>query len=118
MRFEMVPVQVVHDQHIAGKGRDRALHPGTTITAMMPHSPKWSACRSAALCLVAKAGNDRLGKQASMIRLVHDQLHTIAAHAAQHGYKIVRTYSDPAKSGLDIKSRPGLRTLIDDVLNR
>lgn len=50
--------------------------------------------------------------------VVHDQLHAIAAHAAQHGYKIVRTYSDPAKSGLDIKSRPGLWTLIDDVLNR
>jgi len=31
---------------------------------------------------------------------------------------IVRTYSDPAKSGLDIISRPGLWTLIDDVLDR
>jgi len=54
----------------------------------------------------------------SIIRLVHDQLHAIAAHAAQNGCKIVRTYSDPAKSGLDIKSRPGSWTLIDDVLNR
>ena len=39
----------------------------------------------------------------------------IAEYAAKHGFEIVRTYSDPAKSGLDIKHRPGLQNLIDDV---
>lgn len=38
-----------------------------------------------------------------------------AEYAAKHGFEIVRTYSDPAKSGLDIKHRPGLQSLIDDV---
>jgi hypothetical protein len=34
------------------------------------------------------------------------------------GFEIVETYSDLAKSGLDIKRRPGLRTLIDEVTKR
>lgn len=40
----------------------------------------------------------------------------IAEYAAQHNFEIVRTYSDPAKSGLDIKHRPGLQSLIDAVV--
>lgn len=45
-----------------------------------------------------------------------NQIATIAAYASIHRFEIVRTYSDPAKSGLDIKRRPGLKALIDDVV--
>jgi DNA invertase Pin-like site-specific DNA recombinase len=45
-----------------------------------------------------------------------NQQAAIAEYAARHNYEIVKTYSDSAKSGLDIKGRPGLQQLIDDVL--
>jgi DNA invertase Pin-like site-specific DNA recombinase len=45
-----------------------------------------------------------------------NQMASIAAYASLHQFEIVQTYSDPAKSGLDIKRRPGLRKLIDDVV--
>ena len=45
-----------------------------------------------------------------------NQMATIAAYAGLQNLEIVRTYSDPAKSGLDIKRRPGLQALIDDVV--
>jgi DNA invertase Pin-like site-specific DNA recombinase len=41
----------------------------------------------------------------------------ISAYAQVHGYETVTTYADPARSGLDLKGRPGLRSLLDDVLN-
>ena len=46
-----------------------------------------------------------------------NQQAAIAEYAAQHNYEIVKTYLDAAKSGLDIKGRPGLQGLIDDVLS-
>jgi len=48
---------------------------------------------------------------------ITNQKTAIQAYAAAHQFEIVRTYADPAKSGLDIKHRPGLQALIDDVLN-
>ena len=45
-----------------------------------------------------------------------NQIAAIAVYASIHSFEIVRTYSDPAKSGLDIKRRPGLQALIDDVV--
>ncbi len=48
---------------------------------------------------------------------IANQQAAIAAYAAQHDYEIVKTYLDAAKSGLDIKGRPGLQKLIDDVLS-
>ena len=45
-----------------------------------------------------------------------NQQAAIADYAAQRNLEIVKTYSDPAKSGLDIKHRPGLQRLIDDVV--
>ena len=45
-----------------------------------------------------------------------NQQAAIAEYAALHGFEIVRTYADSAKSGLDIKHRPELQTLLDDVL--
>jgi len=36
-----------------------------------------------------------------------NQQAAIADYAKNHDYEIVKTYADPAKSGLDIKHRPG-----------
>jgi DNA invertase Pin-like site-specific DNA recombinase len=44
-----------------------------------------------------------------------NQMAAIAAYASARGFEVVRTYSDAAKSGLDLKRRPGLQALIDDV---
>ena len=40
----------------------------------------------------------------------------IQRHAAAHGYQVVVTYADPGRSGIEIKHRPGLRQLIQDVV--
>lgn len=40
----------------------------------------------------------------------------IQRYAAAHGFEVVATYSDPGKSGLEIRNRPGLRRLLRDVL--
>ena len=45
-----------------------------------------------------------------------NQQATIAVYAASNGFEVTRTYMDEARSGLDIKHRPGLRSLIDDVI--
>ena len=44
-----------------------------------------------------------------------NQASAIADYANAHGIEIVRTYEDAGKSGLTLKGRPGLRTLLDDV---
>lgn len=46
---------------------------------------------------------------------VESQKIAIAAYAAAHGIKIVRSYIDPGRSGLRIEHRHALRQLIDDV---
>ena len=40
----------------------------------------------------------------------------IAAYAAEHGYQIVRTYSDEGVSGLSLRSRAGLQALLADIV--
>jgi DNA invertase Pin-like site-specific DNA recombinase len=47
---------------------------------------------------------------------ITNQQEAIREYAAQHGYEIIKTYSDPGKSGLTIKHRPGLRRLLEDVV--
>ena len=47
---------------------------------------------------------------------IENQKAAIAEYALQHGLEVVRTYADPAKSGLDIKNRPGLQNLLNEVL--
>jgi len=44
-----------------------------------------------------------------------NQSAAIRRYAESHGFTIVRTYSDPAKSGLFLKNRRGLRDLLQDV---
>jgi DNA invertase Pin-like site-specific DNA recombinase/DNA-binding winged helix-turn-helix (wHTH) protein len=44
------------------------------------------------------------------------QTEAIRRYAATHGFEVVATYSDPGKSGVEIKHRPGLQKLIQDVV--
>ena len=46
-----------------------------------------------------------------------NQADAIARFAAEHGFTIVKTYSDPDKSGLRLKNRPGLKQLLKDVVD-
>ena len=45
-----------------------------------------------------------------------NQADAIARYAAHHGFQIVKTYSDAAKSGLRLKNRAGLKQLLADVM--
>jgi len=45
-----------------------------------------------------------------------NQADAIARYAASHGFVVVRTYSDAAKSGVRIKNRTGLQQLLKDVV--
>ncbi len=44
------------------------------------------------------------------------QKDAIRLYAERHGFEVIATYSDPGKSGIEIKHRPGLRKLIQDVV--
>lgn len=44
-----------------------------------------------------------------------NQAATIAIYAEKRGLEIVKTYADEGKSGLNIKGRPALRGLLDDI---
>jgi DNA invertase Pin-like site-specific DNA recombinase len=46
----------------------------------------------------------------------HNQEAVIEEYAKIHDFQIVRTYSDAAKSGVVLKSRSGLQTLLKDVV--
>lgn len=46
---------------------------------------------------------------------IENQLEVIKAYAAPRDIELVRTYSDPGKSGLDLKGRKGLQQLLSDV---
>jgi len=46
-----------------------------------------------------------------------NQAEAIFRYASQHGFQVVKTYSDGAKSGLRLKNRPGLKELLKDALD-
>jgi DNA invertase Pin-like site-specific DNA recombinase len=46
-----------------------------------------------------------------------NQADAIARYATEHGFLIVKTYSDGAKSGLRITNRPGLKQVLKDVVD-
>jgi len=48
---------------------------------------------------------------------VENQCAAILQYAESHGFEVVRTYSDAARSGVVLRSRPGLRQLLQDVVN-
>lgn len=65
----------------------------------------------------------RLGRAAQYVRMstehqqysTENQAEVIARYAAHHGLRIVRTYADEGKSGLNLEGRAALRQLITDV---
>jgi DNA invertase Pin-like site-specific DNA recombinase len=48
---------------------------------------------------------------------IANQLQVISEYAVSHGIEIVRTYSDPARSGLTLQGRDALKQLIADVVS-
>lgn len=48
---------------------------------------------------------------------LHHQAVAIAAYAERHGLAVVRTYEDAGVSGLQLHNRPGLKTLLADVVS-
>ena len=40
----------------------------------------------------------------------------ISEYAKQHGFMVVRTYSDPGRSGIVLRQRPAMQRLLNDVL--
>jgi DNA invertase Pin-like site-specific DNA recombinase len=46
---------------------------------------------------------------------IENQMAAISEYAKSHDFEIVHTYSDQARSGIDLAGRPGLRQLLDDV---
>ena len=46
---------------------------------------------------------------------IQNQAATIERYAELHGLKVVQTYSDPGRSGLMLKRRPGLCKLLQDI---
>ena len=47
---------------------------------------------------------------------IRNQARSISAYANQHGFNIVKTYTDPGESGLTLRERPGLQALLSDVI--
>lgn len=47
---------------------------------------------------------------------IWNQARAISAYAAQNGFNIVKTYTDPGESGLTLRERPGLQALLADVI--
>jgi DNA invertase Pin-like site-specific DNA recombinase len=45
------------------------------------------------------------------------QSDAIARYAAEHGFEVVKTYSDAARSGVRLKNRAGLKQLLKDVVD-
>jgi len=48
---------------------------------------------------------------------IENQIAVIAEYAISHDFEVVRTYSDEARSGIDLAHRPGLKQLLDDITN-
>jgi DNA invertase Pin-like site-specific DNA recombinase len=66
--------------------------------------------------LIPAAQYVRMSTEHQQYSLNNQQL-AIQAYAADHGFSIVRTYTDGAKSGVVLKRRDGLRQLLQDVMN-
>jgi DNA invertase Pin-like site-specific DNA recombinase len=66
--------------------------------------------------LIPAAQYVRMSTEHQQYSLDNQQL-AIQAYAAEHGFSIVRTYTDGAKSGVVLKRRDGLRQLLQDVMS-
>jgi len=68
------------------------------------------------LTIVAAAQYLRMSTEHQQYSIAN-QTQAIQNYADGHGFSIVQTYSDAAKSGLVLKHRLGLRQLLNDVVN-
>jgi DNA invertase Pin-like site-specific DNA recombinase len=66
--------------------------------------------------LVPAAQYVRMSTEHQQYSLDNQQL-AIQAYAGKHGFSIVQTYTDEARSGVVLKRRNGLRQLLQDVMN-
>lgn len=66
--------------------------------------------------LVPVAQYLRMSTEHQQYSMVNQQA-AIEQYAANQGFRIVRTYADPAKSGLSLKNRAGLKQALHDVMN-
>jgi DNA invertase Pin-like site-specific DNA recombinase len=48
---------------------------------------------------------------------IPNQQSAIQQYAAQHGYAVVSTYTDAGRSGVELKTRAGLKKLLQDVVS-
>src|SRR5208282_2900142 len=48
---------------------------------------------------------------------IDNQAAAIQEYAPEHGFTVVRTYEDPGRSGLLLRRRLGLQSLLADVVN-
>ncbi|HEY6770711.1 MAG TPA: recombinase family protein [Candidatus Sulfotelmatobacter sp.] len=48
---------------------------------------------------------------------IENQTQAVQEYAIKHGFEIVKTYSDPARSGLVLRNRAGLRNLLKDIVS-
>jgi DNA invertase Pin-like site-specific DNA recombinase len=46
---------------------------------------------------------------------IENQMAVITEYAKSHDFEIIHTYSDEARSGIDLAHRPGLKQLLDDT---
>src|SRR3954470_11763405 len=75
------------------------------------------------LLMEANMATDQFIPAAQYLRMSTDhqqystqnQAQGIRQYGESHGFAVTRTYSDPARSGLSLKNRPGLRKLLQDV---
>jgi len=49
------------------------------------------------------------------LRSTNNQKAVIAEYARSHDFEVVQTYSDEARSGIDLGRWPGLKRLLDDI---
>ena len=49
---------------------------------------------------------------------LENQSAAIKRYADEHGFVIVQNYEDVAKSGLQLRNRPGLRMMLQEVVSR
>ncbi len=88
-----------------------------------PVADIWSHINEAISVDASVGDAKRIARAAAYVRMstehqrysIANQKDIIEKYAAQHRMNVVRTYSDPGKSGLDLAGRKGLQRLLADV---
>ena len=81
-----------------------------------PHSRRLAAGSNVECAEICAAEYVRMSTEHQRYSIENQKV-AIAAYAARHKIRIVRSYIDPGRSGLRIEHREALRQLIEDVQN-